>query len=102
MSGAWNRLVGAYEDDGDGLLEPGLYKYNWGNRQIEKVTSVCGPFEWGQHCYYTQNWRVVEDRDVSGHQPPTAMTLPGQSQLGYPHCDHCFRVQGGEVRAWQQ
>jgi hypothetical protein len=39
---------------------------------------------------------------VLDHQPPTAMTLPEQSQVGYPHCDHCYRVQGGEVRAWQQ
>jgi RHS repeat-associated protein len=39
---------------------------------------------------------------VLDHQPPTAMTLPGQSQVGYPHCDHCSRIQGGEVRAWQQ
>lgn len=39
---------------------------------------------------------------VADHQPPTAMTLPGQSQRLYPQCQKCSVRQGGEVRSWQQ
>jgi RHS repeat-associated protein len=39
---------------------------------------------------------------IGDHQPPSAMTLPGQAQRRYPHCLDCSKIQGGQVRAWQQ
>jgi hypothetical protein len=39
--------------------------YDGLNRRIEKVTSVNGSYEWGQHYYYNTAWQVIEDREVS-------------------------------------
>jgi len=35
---------------------------------------------------------------VGDHQPPTALTPPGQPQTLYPQCLTCSRIQGGQVR----
>ena len=60
---AWNRLVAVYQDDGDGVYEPGTgdtsvatYKYDGANRRIEKV--VTG----GADMHYYYNQRLATDR----------------------------------------
>ena len=65
---AWNRLVAAYEDDGDGVFEPGTddtllagHKYDGLNRRIKK-TDDSG---WGHHYYYNRDWQIVDDRTVN-------------------------------------
>ena len=66
-------------------------------RAINEIGNKYGCHTCGSPSPGTQSGNWVLD-----HQPATAMTLPGQSQFGYPHCARCFRMQGGEVRAWQQ
>jgi RHS repeat-associated protein len=62
---AWNRLVAVYQDDGDGVYEPGTgdalvasYKYDGTNRRIEKV--VAGGVD--THYYYNKDWQLIEER----------------------------------------
>jgi hypothetical protein len=68
---AWNRLVAVYEDDGDGLYEPGTgdtlvaqYKYDGMNRRIEKVVAGASDV----HYYYNQQWQMLEERFMDGEQ----------------------------------
>lgn len=61
---AWNRLVAVYEDDDDGVYEPGAgddlvaqYEYDGVNRRIEKV--VTGSSH--SHYYYNLSWQMLEE-----------------------------------------
>jgi hypothetical protein len=58
--------------------------------------------ETGCHTCGSTNPGTGSGNFIPDHQPPTAMTLPGQPQRLYPQCLGCSRTQGGQVRAWQQ
>ncbi len=65
---AWNRLVAVYEDDGDGLFEPGTddaliaaYEFDAANRRIEKVLASSHA-----HYFYNNQWQLLEERFVDG------------------------------------
>jgi RHS repeat-associated protein len=66
---AWNHLVSVYQDDGDGVFEPGTddaavasYQYDGLNRRIEKV--VTGTSD--AHYFYNHDWQMLEERFVDG------------------------------------
>jgi hypothetical protein len=52
----------------------------------------------GCHTCGTKNPGPSRDSFVPDHQPPTALSRPGQSQRLYPHCISCSLKQGGYVR----
>jgi len=59
---AWNRLRKVYEDDGDGLFEPGTdddllatYEYDGTGRRVQKVTTEDAPAGAAQADYYHRN-----------------------------------------------
>ena len=61
---AWNRLVAVYEDDGDGLFEPGAddasvasHEYDGANRRIEKVVTGGSHV----HYFYNEKWQLLEE-----------------------------------------
>jgi RHS repeat-associated protein len=63
---AWNRLTEVYQDDGDGVFEPGTqdtlvvrYTYDGLNRRIEKLFDEYGL---GDQYYYNTDWQIIEDR----------------------------------------
>ncbi len=65
---AWNRLVAVYEDDGDGVFEPGTddaliaaYEFDAANRRIEKVLAASHA-----HYFYNHDWQLLEERFVDG------------------------------------
>ena len=75
---AWNRLTGVYQDDGDGVFEPGTddalvaqFVYDGQNRRIRKITDSASGL--GDNYYYNQNWQMVEDREGSDWYGTTAV-----------------------------
>lgn len=42
-----------------------------------------------------------DDNWVPDHQPPTKLVKPGTPQTAYPHCNTCYRRQGGQTRKVQ-
>jgi YD repeat-containing protein len=64
---AWNRLVAVKADSGG---EPGTtlvtYEYDGLNRRIEKHVTAAGGGAADVHCYFNENWQVVEERTTSG------------------------------------
>ena len=71
---AWNRQVAVYEDDGDGVYEPGTdnllakYEFDGANRRIEKTF----PDESGVEYYYNHQWQLLEERSVDDQGATTA------------------------------
>ena len=66
----------------------------------EQINAIGG--QYGCHTCGTTSPGTPLGNFITDHQPPTAMTLPGQSQRLYPQCLPCSRSQGGQIRAWQQ
>ena len=70
---AWNRMVAVYEDDGDGVYEPGTddtqvasYEYDAANRRIEKAVTAAGGGPSHEHYFYNNQWQMLEERSVDG------------------------------------
>ena len=76
---AWNRMVAVYEDDGDGVYEPGTddtqvasYEYDAANRRIEKTVAADGRHE---HYFYN-NQCADARRAVCGWRRHDAIERP--------------------------
>lgn len=54
--------------------------------------------ETGCHSCGTKEFGTRSGKPVGDHQPPTALTQPGQEQRLYPQCATCSAKQGAEVR----
>ncbi len=73
---AWNRQVAIYQDDGDGVFEPGTdddlvadYQYDGANRRTVKTLADGSSVEY----YYNQQWQTVEERFLDDESALTAV-----------------------------
>jgi RHS repeat-associated protein len=75
---AWNRQVAVYEDDGDGVYEPGTddsliaeYEFDGANRRIEKTLADGTTTEF----YYNRQWQLLEEVETPASYPTSPASI---------------------------
>ena len=67
---AWNRLVAVYADDSQNPGQPGdliaRYAYDGTNRRVSKTLADGS----STHCYYNQQWQLLEERQFDAESAP--------------------------------